>query len=108
GEELEEAAHDPVPVFGVELLGELHRALHAGEEDGHVLALAFEGGPRAEDLLGEVLRGVGAWVWRCSLRLGCQGCSALGTELGTRRWFGPACGAPAREGRGALRAELRP
>src|SRR5439155_24469889 len=108
GEELEEAVHDPVPVFWVELLGELHRALHVGEEDGDLLALAFEGGARGEDFLGQVLGRVGARVGRCSLRLGCQGRSTLGAELRRRRWFGPACRAQAREGRGALRAELRP
>ena len=31
------------PLLGVELLGQLHRALHVGEEDGHLLALAFDG-----------------------------------------------------------------
>jgi hypothetical protein len=60
GEELEEAVHDPVPCLGVELLGEAHRALHVGEEHGHVLALALEGGAGGEDLLGEVIRSVGA------------------------------------------------
>ena len=44
GEDREEAIHDLVPLFGIDLLGELHRALHVGEEDGHLLALAFEGG----------------------------------------------------------------
>src|SRR5207247_9931379 len=54
GEELEEAVEDAVPLLGVELLGEVHRALHIGEEDRHLLALAFEGGAGAQDLLGEV------------------------------------------------------
>ncbi len=44
GEDLEEAVHDPVPVLGVDLLGEIHRALHVGEEHRHLLALAFERG----------------------------------------------------------------
>ena len=48
-----------VPLFGVELLGQIHRPLHIGEEDGHLLALAFEGGLGGEDLLGEVSGGVG-------------------------------------------------
>jgi hypothetical protein len=58
GEQLEEAVHDPVPLLGIELLGELHRALHVGEEDGHLLALALEGA-RGEDLVGEVSGRVG-------------------------------------------------
>ena len=41
GEDREEAIHDLVPLLRVELLGELHRALHVGEEHGHLLALAF-------------------------------------------------------------------
>ena len=42
------------PRLRVELLGQLHRALHVGEEHGDLLALAFEGGLRIEDLVGEV------------------------------------------------------
>ena len=38
---------------------QLHRALEVGEEDGDLLALALQGGLRGEDLLGEVLGGVG-------------------------------------------------
>ena len=45
-EDREEAVHDPVPFLGVDLLGEVHRALHVGEEDRHLLALAFERGLR--------------------------------------------------------------
>ena len=44
GKDLEEAIHDLVPLLGIDLLGELHRALHVGEEHRHLLALAFEGG----------------------------------------------------------------
>ena len=46
GEDREEAIHDPVPLLGIDLLGELHRALHVGEEHRHLLPLAFEGGLR--------------------------------------------------------------
>ena len=58
----EEAIHDPVPLLGVELLGELHRALHVGEQHRHLLALAFERGVRRENLVGEMLRRVGTGV----------------------------------------------
>ncbi len=44
---------------GVEVLGELHRALHVGEQHGHLLALAGQGVARGEDLLGEVAGRVG-------------------------------------------------
>ena len=60
GEELEEAIHDAVPFLRVEPLGELHRPLHVGEEDGDLFALALERGLRGQDLLGEVLRCVRA------------------------------------------------
>ena len=58
GQDLEEAVEDPVPLLGVDLLGQLHRALHVGEEHGDLLALALEGGLALEDLVGEVLGGV--------------------------------------------------
>ncbi len=62
GEDREEALEDAVPRFRIELLGQLHRALHVGEEHGDLLALAFERGLRLEDLVGEVFRGVRARV----------------------------------------------
>ena len=58
GEELEEAIEDVVPLLGIELLGVLHRALHVGEEHRDLLALALERGTGAEDLLGEMRRGI--------------------------------------------------
>ena len=84
GQQLEEAVHDPVPLFGIELLRQLHRALHVGEEHRHLLALAFERVACAEDLLGEVSRGVRA-------RIGLPGrderepAPALTAELDARR-----------------------
>src|SRR5262249_31122102 len=58
GEDGEEAVHDAVPVLGIELLGKLHRALHISEEHGDLLSLALQGGTGAENLLGEVRRGI--------------------------------------------------
>jgi hypothetical protein len=46
-------------LLGVAVREQLHRALEVGEENGDLLALALERGFRGEDLLGEVLRGVG-------------------------------------------------
>src|SRR5206468_5040517 len=103
---LEEAVHDSVPVLGVELLGELHRAFHVSEEDGYLLALAFEGRARGENLLGEVLRGVGTRVAR-RRRGSCGGLTTLETELGTCRELGAAGRAGGSQTRPALRAELR-
>jgi hypothetical protein len=38
---------------------QLHRALEVGEEDGDLLTLSFERALRGENLLGEMLGGVG-------------------------------------------------
>ena len=46
-------------LLGIAVGEQLHRALQVGEEHGDLLALALERGLRGEDLLGEVLRGVG-------------------------------------------------
>src|SRR5262249_49789219 len=64
GENPKEPIHDPMPFFGIHLLGEIHRPLHVGEEHGHLLALAFESGLRLQDLLGEMLWGVGPGIRR--------------------------------------------
>src|SRR6185312_3153783 len=42
GEDLEEAIENTVPLFGIDLLGELHGAGHVGEEHGDLLALALD------------------------------------------------------------------
>src|SRR5262249_23154739 len=91
GQDPEEALHDGAPRFRVHLLGELHRALHVGEQNGDLLAFALERGLRLQDLLGEVLGRVGA-------RVGCRGGGgrqrgpALTAEL--RGW--PVAGAAGR------------
>src|SRR5262245_17359085 len=98
--------------LGISVGEQLHRPLEVGEEDGDLLALAFEGRPRVEDLLGEMLRGIcprrseaGCGRSRnrlpaleAKLRAGRQGaltlgacereiCSALQTKLSVRRVF---------------------
>ena len=62
GEDLQEAVEDAVPLLRIDRLGELHRSLHVGEQDGDLLALALERRLRVQDLVGEVLRRVGARV----------------------------------------------
>src|SRR5262245_57548282 len=65
-EDLAEAVQDLVPLFGIDLLGEVHRALHVSKEYRHLLALALEGGLRLQDLLGEVFWGIGSRLRRRS------------------------------------------
>ena len=58
---------------------QLHRALEVGEEHGDLLALALEGALRGEDLLGEVLGGVGLGRSEAGDRRGrCGGVAARG------------------------------
>ena len=56
---LEDRVEELPRLLGVAVGEQLHRALEVGEEHRDLLALALEGGLRGEDLLGEVLRGVG-------------------------------------------------
>jgi hypothetical protein len=53
--ELEDGIEDLAGLFGVTVRKQLHRALHIGEEDGDLLALAFQRALGCEDFLGEVL-----------------------------------------------------
>ena len=62
GEDCEEPIHDLVPFLGIDLLGEVHRSLHVSEENGNLLALAFERAARSEYFVGQVLRGVRARI----------------------------------------------
>ncbi len=59
-QDLEETIHDAVPLLRVELGGQFGRSPDVGEEHGHLLALAFEGAARGQDLLGEMARCVSA------------------------------------------------
>ena len=75
-----------VPLFRVELLRQLHRALHVGEENRHLLPLALEGAPRREGLFGEVPRGVGSRGRGTAVRRPAgESLPALATELRGRR-----------------------
>ena len=56
---LEHRVEDLARFLGITVGEQLHRALEVGEEYGDLLALALQGGLGREDLLGEVLRGVG-------------------------------------------------
>src|SRR5262249_48797004 len=86
----EKPFHYLVPRLGVDALGHFHRTLHVGEQHRDALPLALEGTPRAEDLLGEVLRRVGG---DRALRGGAhiaERSPALPTELGARPVAGTA------------------
>ena len=105
GEDREEAVEDLVPLLGIDLLGQLHRPLHVGEEDGHLLALALERGARREYLLGEVLRGVRARVRCGGPRRLAHGLTTDVTELGGRPELSPAVPTGDSEARAATVAE---
>ena len=104
GQDREEALHDPVPVLGIDRLREIHRALEVGEENGHLLALAFQRASRRQDLLGEVLRGIGRRGPNRG-RLFTQRSTAVAAELLLRFNRGSARDARAAEPMPALRAE---
>jgi hypothetical protein len=87
--------------------GQLHRPLHVGEEHGHLLALAFEGGARGQNLLGEVLRRIGAWTWWWPRFRGLsERLSAFSAELFPWLVHRLAGGADQREFSAAMGAEL--
>jgi len=56
---LEDGVEELPRLLGIAVGEQLHRSLEVGEEDGDLLALAFESGLGGEDFLGEVLGGVG-------------------------------------------------
>jgi hypothetical protein len=88
---------------------QLHRALEVGEEDGDLLALTFERALGGQDLLGEVLRGVGLRRREpCQLGPVAAGrLPAFKAELGTGRQLSAALSAGDGEPRTALQTELR-
>ena len=45
--------------LGISVGEQLHRALHVAKQNADLLPFTFEGGLRSEDLLGEMLGGVG-------------------------------------------------
>src|SRR5262245_28109408 len=55
----EDGVEDLARLLGIPVGEQLHRIFQVGEEDRDLLALALQGGLRAEDLLSEMLRGVG-------------------------------------------------
>jgi hypothetical protein len=115
---LEHGIEELARLLGVALGEQLHRALHVGEEDGHLLALArvgpgptpLEGRLRGEDLLGEVARGIGPRRGVMSLARNprTERLPALQAELRPGRQLGATGRTREREARAALEAELGP
>ena len=56
---LEHRIEELARLLGIAVGEQFHRALQVGEQHGDLLALAFQGGLGGEDLLGQMLRGVG-------------------------------------------------
>src|SRR6266540_3790726 len=93
GQDFEEPIHDAVPLFRVEFGSELRRSSDVGEQDRHLLALAFERAPGGEDLLNEMFRRVGARIGGRSERTSAGSFAAPQAELGSSRQLGAAGGA---------------
>jgi hypothetical protein len=51
-----EAVEDPAPILGIDVLGEVHRALHVREHHRHLLALPVERALHLADLVGKMRR----------------------------------------------------
>jgi hypothetical protein len=94
-------------LLGVAVGKQLHRALEIGKQHGDLLALPFERAPRGQDLLGEVLGGVGLGGGEAN-RFSGEGGSARPTEFlpGTHRLATARAGE--RKARSAVFAEARP
>src|SRR5262245_16134898 len=105
---LEHGVEELPCLLGIAVGEQLHRTLQVGEEDGDLLALAFEGGLRGEDPLGEVpgsvrVRGSEALsCWRSGHRL-----PARETEGGLLGQLRVAFGARQGEAGSALHTEVR-
>ncbi len=104
---LEDRVQQLPALLGIALGQELHGALEVGEEDGDLLALAFERALGGEDFLGEVSGGVrlGRGSSGRSGARGRDGVSAREAESGARRQVGATCGAGGRERSAASEAE---
>ena len=82
--ELQDWVEDLSRVFRVAVGEQLHRAFQIGEEDGHLLALAFQGGLGGEDFLGQVLGGVSLRGGRTNPGRGARGYGLAALEAEAR------------------------
>jgi hypothetical protein len=95
-------------LLGVPVGQQLHRPLEVGEEEGDLLALAFEGALGSEDLLGEMFRGVGVRRGEATSVLSGNRAPTGAAELLPRRDFGPTLGTGHRQASPTVFAELQP
>src|SRR5205085_10888698 len=93
-------------LLGVAVGQQLHRALHVGEEDGHLLAFALEGLLGRQGPLGQVAGRVALGRGESRLRRRC-GLAALVAEPGAGGKARAALVTGRRERRAALETELR-
>src|SRR5204863_9988734 len=106
---LEDGVEELPGLLGVAVGEQLHGVLQVGEEHGHLLSLAFEGGLRREDALREV-RGrirIRSSKARRSASLSRDRLRAFEAELRSRRKLRSAVGASKRELSGTFQAKLR-
>src|SRR5262249_8235748 len=105
--QLEGTSHESVHVLRIQPIGHRGESRHVDKEHGDLLALAFESALRSEDLLGEMLRGVGRWKGRTSRGWagGAYGLATLEAEPGARRQFRATRAAHQREAGSAAEAE---
>ena len=95
-------------VLGVAVSKQLHRTLDVGEQHGDLLALALEGCPGGQDLVGKVLRRVTLGRGKAGIvRNRLQGMATLGAELGCGRHLASTVGTGSRQRSSTLLAELR-
>ena len=78
---LEDRVEELPGLLGIAVGQQLHGTLEVGEEHRDLLAFAFESAPGGEDLLGEVLRGIGLRGLEAWLDTSRQRCPALATEF---------------------------
>jgi hypothetical protein len=102
---LDDRVEDLAGLLGIAAGDELHRALHVGKEHRHLLALALERGLGDEDLLGQMLGGIGLGGVEAPGRGLDERDGALPAELVLRRILGPARRADRHQRRGALTAK---
>src|SRR5262245_25975922 len=87
---------------------QFHGALEVGEQHRQLLALAFEGGLRSQDTVGQVPGCVRIWGREIGPYRTAQGGSALAAESVVWRVGGAAARAGGNERSGALPAKLHP
>ena len=103
----EHGVEDPSRLFRISICEQLHGAFEISEEDGDLLALAFQGRLRGEDAFSEVLRSIGFWSGQARRSCPVERCRTLAAELVFGRVARSARPAHRRKRSRALAAESR-